>query len=125
MVERHGKPSNAFLSKLKPATQENFDKLVEASLAAIIDNQIDVEVWFPYTFKFPADFPRGVCISKQLDGSNVHSIKAKRLLMWLNANGHKTATVEMIGVQKRKFTNSDNEFDKFLNYVLSNENSVS
>ena len=102
-VCRHGKPSNAFQATLRSVTRKDFDKLVEICISAIINDETDVMIAFAYTMKFPEDFPRGICISKESNGSNIHKVKAKRLLMWLHDNGHTAATVEMIGVQKRLF----------------------
>jgi hypothetical protein len=106
-VVRHGKPSNAYLSTLRKPETKDFDKLVEASMSAIISNEVDVLIRFAYTLKFPVDFPRGICISKEPDGSNIHKVKAKRLLEWLHANGHTMATVEMLGVQKRQYAETE------------------
>lgn len=102
-VVRHGKPSKAFQATLRSVTRKDFDKLVEICISAIINDEVDVIVSFQYTMKFPEDFPRGICISKESDGSNIHKVKAKRLLTWLHDQGHTAATVEMIGVQKRLF----------------------
>lgn len=106
IVTRHGKPSNAFKATLRSAATKDFDRLVEVCITAITNDEVDVLILFAYTMKFPEDFPRGICMSKNPDGSNVHRVKAKRLLMWLNANGHTAATVEMIGVQKRVYAES-------------------
>lgn len=100
---RHGKPSNAFKAMLRPAETRDYDNLVEVCITAIANDEVDVFLSFAYTMKFPDTFPRGICVSKESDGSNVHKVKAKRLLMWLHDNGHTAATVEMIGVQKRAF----------------------
>jgi len=102
-VVRWGKPSNAFQATLRPAATKDFEKLVEVCLSALIADEVDVLISFAYTMKFPEDFPRGICMSKESNGSNVHRIKAKRLLVWLNENGYTAATVEMLGIQKRLF----------------------
>lgn len=102
-VVRHGKPSNAFQATLRSVTRKDFDKLVEICISAIINDEIDVMIAFAYTMKFPKDFPRGICISKESDGSNIHKVKVKRLLTWLYDNDHTAITVEMVGVQKRLF----------------------
>lgn len=113
-VVRHGKPSKAFLATLRPPGVKDFDKLVESCMAAIISGHNDVIIRFPYTMKFPADFPRGICESKEPNGTNIHRVKAKRLLTWLHANGHTAATVEMLGVQKRLYA----ETEKHLNIIF-------
>jgi len=109
-VIRHGKPSNAYKATLRKPQTEDFDKLVKACMAAIINDEVDVIISFAYTMKFPDKFPKGICMSKKPDGSNVHKVKAKRLLMWLYENGYTAATVEMLGVQKRAFAAMEKEF---------------
>lgn len=78
-------------------------------MRAIINSELDINVSFPYTFKFPDNFPRGVCMSKESDGSNVHRLKAKSVLTWLYDKGYTSATVAMLGVQKRAFTAMEKE----------------
>ena len=113
-VTRHGKPSNAFKANLRSIAARDIDKLIEVSITAIANDEIDVFISFAYTMKFPDTFPRGICISRQNDGSNVHKVKAKRLLMWLHDNGHTAATVEMVGVQKRAFAESMRKLDNLI-----------
>lgn len=113
-VVRHGKPSNAYLATLRKVKTEDFDKLVKSCMSAIICGETDVIIAFAYTMKFPDTFPRGICTGKGADGSNVHKVKAKRLLTWLNENGYTFITVEMLGVQKRAFTEMEKEFSSLL-----------
>ena len=113
-VTRHGNPSKAYRQSLRSMATEDIDKLVEVCITAITNDEIDIIILFAYTLKFPEDFPRGICISKNSDGSNVHRVKAKRLLMWLYNKGYTAATVEMIGVQKRKFAESFRKFSDLL-----------
>lgn len=112
-VTRHGNPSKAYRTSLRNPSTKDFDKLVEACMSAIICDELDIIVSFAYTLKFPDDFPRGICISKESDGSNVHRVKAKRLLMWLHENGYTDATVEMLGMQKRAFTAMEKDFESY------------
>ena len=113
-VIRHGKPSNAFKASLRSYATKDIDKLIEVSITAIANDEIDVFISFAYTIKFPETFPRGICVSRESDGSNVHKVKAKRLLMWLHDNGHTAATVEMVGVQKRAFAESMRKLDNLI-----------
>jgi hypothetical protein len=109
-VIRHGKPSNSYRASLRNPSTKDFDMLVKAAMSAIISDEVDVLISFAYTLRFPDTFPRGICISKEPDGSNVHRVKAKRLLMWLHENGYTDATVEMLGIQKRAFTDMEKDF---------------
>ena len=110
-IVRHGKATNAYRASLRKPSIKDYEKLVEVCITAIIDEEVDIAVSFSYLLKFPKDFPRGILESREIDGSNVHRIKAKRLLMWLHDNGHTAATVEMLGAQKRNVTKMLMAFD--------------
>ena len=70
--------------------------MVSAAVEAIVTGSTDVLVTFPYTLKIPKDFPRGVLEEKTEDGGNVHRIKARKLLKWLNDRGHTEISAEML-----------------------------
>lgn len=95
-VERHGKPSKAFTSRLRAATSDDYERMVSACVEAIVRGSEDVLALFPYTMKFPKDFPRGILEVKYEDGSNVHRIKAKKLLAWLHEKGHTEITMDSL-----------------------------
>ena len=125
-VTRHGRVSNAYKATLRKPLKADFDKLVDVCIKAIIEEEVDIYISFAYTLKFPATFPHGIIVSRESDGSNIYKTKAKRMLVWLHANKKTLVTVEMVGVQKRSFTNFEKTFDELneINFeeCLSNEN---
>lgn len=94
-VVRHGKPAKAYLETLRSPVEGDYKKLVNAALGAIIEGERDVLVAFAYILKFPDDFPKGILVEK-VDDRNVHRIKSKKLLRWLNDNGHTEITMDML-----------------------------
>jgi hypothetical protein len=70
--------------------------MVSACVEAIVRGSADVLARFPYTLKFPKDFPKGILEVKYEDGTNVHRIKAKKLLAWLNARGYTDITTDSL-----------------------------
>lgn len=95
-VNRHGKPSKAFTSSLRGPTSADYDRMVSACVEAITQGSTDVLGRFPYTLKFPKDFPKGIREAENEDGTNVYRMKAKKLLGWLNAHGHTDITMERL-----------------------------
>lgn len=109
-VIRHGKPKKEYLATLKRRpTKADYDKLVTACMEAIINGEIDVLVSFAYVAKFPKGFPKGILVQK-VDDKNIHRIKARKLLTWLNENGHTLVTVEALKRQRWAFTRLENSF---------------
>lgn len=111
-VVRHGKPSKAYLETLRGVTEADYEQMVQACLDAIVRGSTDVLALFPYVMKFPEDFPKGILEVKYDDGSNVHRIKAKKLLRWLNENGHTEITMEMLKGQMIRFGIENAKWDK-------------
>lgn len=93
-VTRHGKPSKLFTDRLRAPTSDDYERMVHVCVEALVRGSQDVLALFPYTLKFPEDFPRGILEVKYEDGSNVHRIKAKKLLAWLRERGHTDITTE-------------------------------
>jgi hypothetical protein len=102
-VTRHGKPAKAFTERLRSASEADYERMVNGCLEALICGSKDVLVLFPYTMKFPEDFPRGILEEKHENGSNVHRIKARKLLKWLQDRGHTSITMEDIRGQMISF----------------------
>lgn len=95
-VNRHGKPSKAFTSRLRAATSDDYERMVQACVEALIRGSQDVLGRFPYTLKFPKGFPKGILEIKYEDGTNIHRMKARKLLAWLNANGYTDITTDSL-----------------------------
>jgi plasmid stabilization system protein ParE len=108
-VSRHGRPSAAYLATLRNASKADYDTLVRAAMEAIIEGVVDVLVAFPYTFKFPEDFPKGIRESEE-GPVNIQRIKARKLLTWLADNGHTDITVAALKQQRELFTKFENNF---------------
>lgn len=116
-VVRHGKPSNAYLRTLRKPKKNDYDKLVKAAIEAIVNGEVDVIVAFPYTFKFPKDFPTGVK-TKGEGVANFHRIKARKLLTWLREHGHTEVTVKDIRYQRSAFTQFVRRVENSINNLL-------
>lgn len=94
-VNRHGKPSKKYLSTLREPRKDDYTRLVNAAVEAIIAGESDVLIAFAYVLKYPADFPKGVLVEK-VDDKNIRRVKAKKLLAWLNAKGHTDITTDSL-----------------------------
>lgn len=101
-VNRHGKPSKAYLDTLRAPTRADWESLVHAAVSAVISGEKDVLVAFAYVFKFPRDFPKGVLVEK-VDDKNIRRVKASKLLKWLRDHGHTEITMEDLRVQQIAF----------------------
>lgn len=94
-VNRHGKPAKAYTDTLREPKKDDYQRLVNAVLEALIAGKKDVCIAFPYVFKFPADFPKGV-LEEKVDDVNIRRCKAKKLLDWLREHGHTEVTTESL-----------------------------
>ena len=108
-VIRHGRPSKAFLATLRKATKADMARLAVGAITTIIEGEVDLIVSFPYTFKFPAGFPKGLSVGVE-GSSNLRRIKARKLLTWLQESGYTDVTVESIKLQRAAFTKFENNF---------------
>lgn len=91
--------------------------MVHGCLEALIRGEKDVLVLFPYVLKFPEDFPRGILEVKYDDGSNVHRIKAKKLLQWLHEKGHTDITMDSLKGHQIAFGLKTTEFEKSFDFM--------
>jgi hypothetical protein len=108
---RHGNTSKAYRSSLRNVTKEDFKQLEVACVEALLNGGPDIIVSFPYTFKFPKGFPKGVRV-KEEGPINYQRIKAAKLLKWLFDKGHTIITLEMIRVQGGLFTKLEKEIEE-------------
>lgn len=109
-VIRHGKPSNAYLSTLERPKKHDWNLLVRSCVEAIVQGEEDVIIAFSYVLKFPKGFPRGI-LEEKVDDKNIHRIKARKLLTWLNEKGHTDITVEDLRVQCGLITKLSKKFE--------------
>lgn len=108
MEARRGRPTNAFRKALKAPKRADYEKLVRGAVQALLGGSESVLVAFPYVFKFPKDFPKGILVEKTLT-TNVRKLKAAKLLKWLGDKGHTDITMETLRVAQIRFTMN---FDK-------------
>lgn len=124
-VVRHGKPAKAFTERLRSPVDADFDAMVQACVDAIVRGSTDVLALFPYTLKFPKGFPKGILEVKYEDGTNVHRIKAKKLLKWLNEAGYTDITMDMLRGEQIAFgintTKLEEMFDSVEELGYNNE----
>lgn len=111
--QRHGTPSKAFLSTLRPAGRDDWNKLVTAVLSVLIEGGEDIILEFPYNAKFPEDWPRGIK-TKGEGLTDTYRIKARKLLLWLNEHNHTSITASDIQYTKKAFTERLNNFSESL-----------
>lgn len=122
-VVRHGKPSNQYLETLRKPRKDDYKRLVQVALEAIVQGEKDVLIAFAYVLKFPDDFPRGILIEK-LDDKNIHRIKARKLLKWLNENGHTDITAEMLAGQQRMMGRLLASFDENIDLGIDEDQQI-
>jgi hypothetical protein len=77
--------------------------LVRGAVEALISGSTDVLVAFPYVFKFPKDFPKGVLVEKT-PTANIRRVKAKKLLDWLRQRGYTDITTDALRAAQISFT---------------------
>lgn len=107
---RHGRPRGDYLATLQTkANKPDYDRLVMACVAALVDGERDIFVSFNYTLKFPSDFPKGIIVEED-DFTNTHKIKARKLLDWLHERGYTTLSYEKLHITSRELTKSINSF---------------
>lgn len=94
-VNRHGKPAKEYTDTLREPKREDYQRLVNAVLEALIAGKKDVYIAFPYVFRFPADFPKGV-LEEKVEDVNIRRCKARKLLDWLREHGHTEVTMESL-----------------------------
>jgi hypothetical protein len=82
------KPTSRERDNTDPATRETYEKMAVAATAAIINRQWDILLTFPYFVKFKSKgFPKGMLVERT-ETSNTYSVKTRKLLDWLHANGY-------------------------------------
>lgn len=71
----------------KKADKKIFKELVKAASEALIRQEIDIVLSFPYFCKFPKGWPKGI-LMKKTPTANIYRIKVRKLLDWLHKEGH-------------------------------------
>lgn len=129
---RH-RASKEFKKTLKPkAKKQDWKKLVDACVAAIINHQELIVVSFSYVFKYPEGFPKGLVIQRE-GLVNLRRIKVFRLIEWLYENKHSKYNYRDIVLFRREFARKQTDLmnqvdidlgDKY-NFDVSEELDVS
>jgi hypothetical protein len=94
-LARNGKPSKQYRASLHTANKQDFERLVAGTLEAIVAGHEFVLLKVNYLTTWPADFPKGKII-RQEGKFDIRSIRARRLLKWLQDKGHTKMTLEKI-----------------------------
>ncbi len=94
-LARNGKPSKAYREALKPASPADMERLVVATLEALIRGEEFLLLKTSYLFKWPDDFPKGKII-RQEGKEDIRTIRCRKLLEWLRNRGHTTMTLSSI-----------------------------
>ena len=111
------KPTEAFKASLRFIRRRDYESLIRITIEALIeDYESHVLIAMPYHIDFPDSFPKKF-IQSNVGDINTYSVRAWRLLEWLNQNGYTTVTAGQIGEMKKKITRQvseiDNLFDLF------------
>lgn len=109
-IVRHGRPHRSYLATLRAPTKKDYEKLVRVCMEVLIRDELDVTIAFAYTLKLPDTFPRGILERKE-GASNIHRIKARKLLAWLYEQGHTSLTLDDLAKQRIVFTKAEREFE--------------
>ena len=112
------KPKLSAYENTHSATQATFQAMEQACVEAIVERKLSVEFTFPYFAKFPKGFPPKI-IASENSSTITYRIKARKLLEWLNKEGHSTQTPKSVVesstafiIQLRKLERSFEAFDK-------------
>ena len=132
-VKRH-KPSNAAREATHAATSDDYAKLAQHVVSAIIDKRRDVVIKMPYFVVLAEDFPKGILIKKD-EKYNWYRAKTFKIANWLNKHGHLSqdskaivksmrTVVNMLGETDRLLTTPEQEFLKGSKIVVDTEEKV-
>lgn len=96
---RNGKPKKSYRESLRPLSEEDIQKLLQAVLESILTTPTNrvakVVIVVSYLTQFPVDFPYGKII-KRTEMENHKLFYSKRVLSWLNKHGYTSITPENI-----------------------------
>jgi hypothetical protein len=107
------KPLSYYKDRLiRGCTQQEMQVVVDGCYAAIINRQMDVYIAFSRLFRWPEGFPKGVCVSKVGENTNIHKIKTKKLIAWLHENKWTNYTYSDIMAATRISEYTINELDR-------------
>ena len=119
---RRGRPSNTFTASLRnKPTKAMWDGLVAACINAIVTQENCVYLAFNYLTTWPDDFPRGFVVERS-GYTDVHKIRAKTLLTWLNNNGYTSIDNYDLQQQQRSVTMLSRGIDEMFEKEYIEEN---
>lgn len=107
------KPTNAAKQATHSAQAEDYRKLGEAVVRAIILKQRDVVFRTPYFVRFSEDFPKGVLEHKTAE-HNYYRAKAFRLADWLYRHNYLPADAKGIVLSTRDLVFREAKLNKLL-----------
>jgi hypothetical protein len=81
------KPRKDAVDATHQASDEDYAKLAQAVLVAIIERKRDVILRFPYFVEFDESFPKGIIVKKDSQ-HNYYKAKVWKLANWLFEKGH-------------------------------------
>lgn len=110
MVKRH-KPSNEARAATHTATDEDYAKLAQHVVTAIVNKCRDIIVRFPYFAELPDDWPRGILIHRD-DHFNYYKVKVSKAANWLHAHGYLAEDAKGLVKSMRTVSNLVGEIDR-------------
>jgi hypothetical protein len=110
--KRH-KPSNEARAATHEATPEDYAKLAQHVVSAIVDKRKDVILKLPYFVVLAEDFPKGVLVKRD-EKYNWYRAKTFKVANWLHKHNHLSQDSKAIVKSMRTVVNLLGEADRLL-----------
>jgi hypothetical protein len=110
--KRH-KPSNGVRAATHAATAEDYAKLAQHVVSALVNKSKDIVLKVPYFVQFSDDLPKGILIKKDAE-YNWYRAKTQKLANWLYRHGHLSQDSKAIVKSMRTVVNMWGEIDRLL-----------
>lgn len=112
MVTRH-KPSKAQRAATRPANDEDYEKLAQAVVQALVQRKKDVILKLPYFVQMSDDFPKGILIKKTSE-HNFYKAKVIKLANFLNKHGYLAQDAKGVVKSMRSVSNLVGEIERLV-----------
>lgn len=105
------KPTNEARAATHKATDEDYAKLAQHVVTALVNKCRDIIVRFPYFAELPDDWPRGILIKRD-DHFNYYRVKVFKAADWLHAHGYLAEDAKGLVKSMRSVSNLVGEIDR-------------
>jgi hypothetical protein len=117
MQIKRWKPRKDVVDATHQASDEDYAKLAQAVLVAIIERKRDVVLRFPYFVEFDESFPKGIIVKKDSQ-HNYYKAKVWKLANWLFEKGHLPQDHKNIMKSMRELAYLEGRINKILDSPL-------